>query len=93
MSTTPRNLANQAGRLATQTTQAKVFWTGRSQAVRIPAEFRLDCEHVEVTKTKDGGLLLKPAEGWPKDFLKKISGGGAGLRRPPQGKLTRRIPL
>ncbi len=86
-------MATTSRRLATQTTQAKVFWTGRSQAVRIPAEFRLDCETVQVTKVKGGGLLIEPAKGWPKDFLKKISGAGAGLRRPPQGKLTRRIPL
>jgi virulence-associated protein VagC len=29
---------------------AKVFWTGRSQAVRLPKEFRFDSETVSVRR-------------------------------------------
>ena len=46
---------------------AKVFMTGRSQAVRLPKEFRLPGTEVRITKTS-GGLLLTPicltAEDW-----------------------------
>lgn len=39
--------------------QAKVFQSGNSQAVRIPKEFRLDVEVVEISKEGEV-LLLKP---------------------------------
>lgn len=55
---------------ATATARAKVFWTGRSQAVRLPKEFRLDT--TEVTVTWAGRtLVLEPVDiprdgrGWP----------------------------
>ena len=38
---------------------AKVFMTGRSQAVRLPKAFRLDCDEVTVER-KAGGLVLTP---------------------------------
>ena len=38
---------------------AKVFMSGRSQAVRLPKKFRLDCTEVEVTRDGDA-LLLRP---------------------------------
>lgn len=40
--------------------KAKVFWSGRSQAVRIPKEFRFDTD--EVTIRRDGNaIVLEPA--------------------------------
>jgi antitoxin VapB len=33
---------------------------GNSQAVRIPAEFRLDTERVEICRNADGDLVLHP---------------------------------
>jgi antitoxin VapB len=38
---------------------AKLFRNGRSQAVRLPKEFRFDGDHVLVRKVKDG-ILLQP---------------------------------
>ena len=38
---------------------AKVFWSGRSQAVRLPAPCRFNVTEVEVIKTGDQ-LILKP---------------------------------
>jgi antitoxin VapB len=38
---------------------AKVFTTGRSQAVRIPKDFRLDCDGVTVERDGDR-LILTP---------------------------------
>ena len=38
---------------------AKVFMNGRSQAVRLPAEFRFDCRAVFIEKQGDG-VILRP---------------------------------
>lgn len=40
-------------------TTARLFRLGKSQAVRIPARFRLDAAEVEIT-AHDGALLLRP---------------------------------
>ena len=39
---------------------AKVFWSGRSQAVRIPKEYRFDTDEVQIWKEGDR-VYLKPA--------------------------------
>ena len=36
------------------TKTAKLFWTGRSQAVRLPKEFRMDGEEVRIRKQGSG---------------------------------------
>lgn len=41
---------------------AKLFVHGRSQAVRLPREFRLPGDRVRVRRT-DGGVLLEPMTG------------------------------
>ena len=38
---------------------ARVFQSGNSQAVRLPKEFRLDVEEVEVSREGDA-LILRP---------------------------------
>jgi antitoxin VapB len=38
---------------------AKLFWNGRSQAVRLPKEFRFDGDRVRVTRM-GAGVLLEP---------------------------------
>lgn len=50
--------------------RAKIFWTGRSQAVRLPKEFRFAAD--EVTIHRDGRRLIleaveieRDAKGWP----------------------------
>lgn len=41
--------------------RAKVFWSGRSQAVRIPKAYRFDTD--EVTIRKDGSaVIMEPVE-------------------------------
>jgi antitoxin VapB len=44
---------------------AKVFMSGRSQAVRLPKQFRFDCAEVEITRQGDA-VVLRPrkAEPW-----------------------------
>jgi len=43
---------------------AKVFWSGRSQAVRLPKEFRLDAEEVRVRRHGRGIILEPIASDW-----------------------------
>jgi antitoxin VapB len=40
--------------------KSRVFTNGNSQAVRIPAEFRLDTDQVEITRTDHGDLIIHP---------------------------------
>jgi len=39
---------------------SRVFMNGNSQAVRIPAEFRLSTDRVQISRTADGDLLIHP---------------------------------
>jgi antitoxin VapB len=45
-------------------TTAKVFWSGRSQAVRLPKEFRVDCDEVRIRR-EGNKIVLEPI---PKDW-------------------------
>lgn len=72
---------------------AKVFMTGRSQAVRLPKEYRFDSEEVVIERQPDGALLLRPK---PKpglgERLRRILRqlpGDPGFRRPEQPPLER----
>ena len=38
----------------------RVFMNGNSQAVRIPAEFRLSTDRVQISRTAEGDLLIHP---------------------------------
>ena len=38
----------------------RVFNNGNSQAVRIPAEFRLDTDQVSIRRTDQGDLIIHP---------------------------------
>lgn len=44
---------------------AKIFWTGRSQAVRLPKEFRFEGSEVAIRREGDK-VILEPVEenGW-----------------------------
>lgn len=39
---------------------SRVFMNGNSQAVRIPAEFRLSTDRVQISRTPEGDLLIHP---------------------------------
>ncbi len=69
---------------------AKLFRNGRSQAVRLPKEFRFEGNEVRVRKVA-GGVLLEPIISDPADWLaelKKIDAPalfpkGLRKRKPP----------
>ncbi len=43
-----------------QAVRTRVFMNGNSQAVRIPQEFRLDCQQVTISRNAAGDLVLHP---------------------------------
>jgi len=47
--------------MATLTT--RVFNNGNSQAVRIPAEFRLNADRVSISRNEAGDLIIHPLRG------------------------------
>jgi antitoxin VapB len=66
---------------------AKVFWSGNSQAVRLPKGFRFPPGTEEVEIHRDGeALILKPpprAE-WPAGFWRAFEGMPEDFERPAQ---------
>ena len=52
---------------------ARVFTTGRSQAVRLPKEFRFDTDTVLVHR--DGNaVILEPVWEWPEGYVESFAG-------------------
>ena len=41
--------------------KAKVFWSGRSQAVRLPKEYRFDCTEVRIRR-HGNAIVLEPIQ-------------------------------
>ena len=68
--------------------KAKIFWSGRSQAVRLPKEFRFEGKEVRIRRHGKGVLLEPVASDW--SWLEKIPRPlgedflHAALEQPPQ---------
>jgi antitoxin VapB len=52
-------------------TDAKLFWNGRSQAVRLPKEFRFEGDRVRVSRM-GAGVLLEPMLPVEKESLEEM---------------------
>ena len=66
---------------------AKIFWSGNSQAVRLPKEFRFADDAEEVSIRREGGkVILEPlgADEWPAEFWTAFEGMPEGFERPEQ---------
>jgi antitoxin VapB len=50
---------------------AKLFWNGRSQAVRLPKEFRFEGDQVRVTRM-GAGILLEPVLSTKKESMEEL---------------------
>jgi antitoxin VapB len=48
---------------------AKIFMNGRSQAVRLPAEFRFDCKEVYIERQGEVVILRPKWQGWESFFV------------------------
>lgn len=75
-----------------KTKRAKVFWTGRSQAVRLPKEFRFSTDTVLVHREGES-VVLQPADAWPEGYVESFAGVPEDFARPPQGEVERRRRL
>ncbi len=53
-----------------KTEKAKIFWSGRSQAVRLPKEYRFEGKEVRIRRHGQGVLLEPVASDW--SWLDKI---------------------
>ena len=51
--------------------RAKLFWNGRSQAVRLPKEFRFEGDQVQVTRM-GAGVLLEPVPDAKKESMEEL---------------------
>ena len=76
---------------------AKLFWTGRSQAVRLPKEFRFEGGQVHIRRDKEGNVVLSAVESddlawaermaglFDEDFAKAVLDGRPGPEDMPDG--------
>jgi virulence-associated protein VagC len=60
---------------------AKLFWSGRSQAVRLPKQYRIEGEQVEIEKKGDV-IILRPFD---KDWSDTIFQGLLPKNRSEKG--------
>ena len=51
---------------------AKIFWSGRSQAVRLPKEFRFDTGEVRIRRHGNAVILEPIANDW--EWLQQVIG-------------------
>ena len=71
---------------------ARVFKTGRSQAVRLPKEFRFDSDTVLVHR-EGSAVILEPVREWPAGYAESFAGVPEDFERPAQGKVEKRRKL
>lgn len=68
---------------------AKLFELGNSQAVRIPARYRIKAKEVEIFE-RDGELVLRPKYRTAGELFAAIRARGtdwSDFERPPQGEM------
>ena len=71
---------------------AKLFMHGRSQAVRLPKEFRFDSDKVLVHR-EGSAVILEPVREWPEGYVESFSGVPDDFERPRQGDVEKRRKL
>lgn len=72
--------------------RAKIFWTGRSQAVRLPKQFRFASETVLIRR-ENHLVILEPDDEWPEGYVESFAGVPDDFARPSQGETDRRRKL
>ena len=71
---------------------ARVFKTGRSQAVRLPKEFRFETDTVLVHR-EGSAVVLEPTREWPTSWVDSFKGVPSDFERPDQGTAEKRRKL
>jgi antitoxin VapB len=77
---------------AMKTSKARVFWTGRSQAIRLPKEFRFETDTVLVHR-EGQAVVVEPADEWPEGYVQSFAGVPDDFARPRQGEVEKRTAL
>jgi antitoxin VapB len=72
--------------------KARVFWTGRSQAIRLPKEFRFQTDAVLVHR-EGQAVVVEPADEWPEGYIESFAGVPDDFTRPSQGAVEKRSSL
>ena len=81
------------GRKGTKSSKkASLFWTGRSQAVRLPKEFRFSGDSVLVRR-EGNAVILEPNHEWPEGYVESFTGVPDDFTRPAQGIIEKRSKL
>lgn len=78
---------------------AKIFWTGRSQAVRLPKEFRFEDDEVRIRRHGNAIILEPMANDWSwldslagpldEDFVRAVEEKPEPQERPALDELFR----
>lgn len=66
---------------------AKVFWSGNSQAIRLPKDFRFPPNTEEVAIHREGDRIVLEAvkaKEWPASFWRAFEGMPEDFERPAQ---------
>lgn len=72
---------------------AKIFWSGNSQAVRLPKGFRFPpgTKELEIRREGETVFLLPVAgAGWPEEFWHAFDGMPEGFERPARHRPSAR---
>jgi antitoxin VapB len=64
--------------------RAKLFWNGRSQAVRLPRAFRFEGAEVSIRREGDA-VILEPLckRPWPEGYWESLEPLDEDFQRPP----------
>jgi antitoxin VapB len=79
-------------RASSKRVTARVFTTGRSQAVRLPKEFRFDTDTVLVHR-EGSAVILEPSRDWPESYVESFTGVPDDFDRPAQRTIDKRRKL
>lgn len=75
------------------TAKAKLFMSGRSQAVRLPKEFRFPGTEVKIRRVGSGVLLEPALKTWAEVFAAIDAIPGKFPKRGKQPKPSKRLPI
>lgn len=70
---------------------AKLFTNGRSQAVRLPKEFRFEGDRVRIRRV-NGGVLLEPMTLDVEAWFARMDRAGGGKPFMPEGRNQPKMP-
>jgi antitoxin VapB len=71
--------------------RAKLFMTGRSQAIRLPKEFRFKGDSVLIRR--EGATVILEPDDWPEGWGESFAGMPPDFARLPQGEVEKRDDL